>query len=171
MAFRGSSEAPRRSAGDAGSAIARQSQPSRLRTGRRSGQCVLAGVVAVWLVGVASAVETVTYILRPVPQAGRLEVELSWKTKGRKGSALEVSKRWGAIDNVPKLLSNVRFEGASALPEVRKYAYTPMSRSAWFDSTSVGSGPQSAPRRAMERESSAIRLAIDLLTLREISHR
>ena len=114
MAFRGFSETPPGPARDAGSAVAPQSQPSWLRNGRQWRQCVLAAVVALWLAGVASATETVTYILRPMPQAGRLEVELSWKTKGRERSALGVSKRWGAIDNVPRLLSNVRFEGASA---------------------------------------------------------
>lgn len=62
---------------------------------------------------VSASGETLTYVLTPQPDQGRLQVELSWQTKGRSSSTLCVSPRWGLISDVPALLKDVGFVGAA----------------------------------------------------------
>ncbi|MCK4341284.1 MAG: hypothetical protein KAY37_06125 [Phycisphaerae bacterium] len=74
-----------------------------------------------WLIVVGLALvippavgETLTYVLSPEPELGRLQVELTWETKGRASSSLCVSPHWGGVEDVPALLKNIVIKGASA---------------------------------------------------------
>jgi predicted metalloprotease with PDZ domain len=74
--------------------------------------CARAGTVAVcallaWAPSVA-AEESLRYVLTPHFGEGRLHVELSWQTGGRRQSALRVSERVGPIRDVPGMLRNMR---------------------------------------------------------------
>lgn len=66
-----------------------------------------------------AAGETLTYVLAPRPQDGQLDVELVWQTEGRASSRLCVSPRWGTVSDVPSLLKDLSFEGASAVQRER----------------------------------------------------
>ncbi len=72
---------------------------------------VLAAIALVCRLG--SAAETLTYTLTPHPDRGTLTVELSWQTANRTHSELSVSPHWGDVADVPALLSNMQFTGAS----------------------------------------------------------
>jgi len=65
------------------------------------------------LAATATAAEALTYVLTPRPADGRLDVELSWQTQGRSQSALCVSERWGAANDIVRLLENVQLSGAA----------------------------------------------------------
>ncbi len=75
-------------------------------------------VVVAVVLGVAAArgqePESLHYRLRPDPQAGVLHVELVWQTRGRTLSALRVARSWGPIRDVPAMLHDLRFSGATA---------------------------------------------------------
>ena len=58
--------------------------------------------------------ESLRYVLSPQFERGTLHVELTWETGQRKQSALRVSEHIGRIRNVPGMLRNMRFDGASA---------------------------------------------------------
>lgn len=61
----------------------------------------------------ASAIETLTYTLAPEFDRGVTRVELVWRTEGRSRSVLRVAERWGQIDNVLALLSDLNVMGAT----------------------------------------------------------
>jgi predicted metalloprotease with PDZ domain len=72
---------------------------------------VLAGLSAAFVAVRAS--ETITYTLTPQSDQGRLRVELLWETEGRTESALSVSPQWGTLADVPAILRNMTWEGAT----------------------------------------------------------
>lgn len=76
----------------------------------------LIAAAALLLAGRAAAgeLETLTYTLTPQPATGGIKVEFTWQTAGRNRSLVGVSPRWGAVDNVPALLGEVAFDGATA---------------------------------------------------------
>jgi predicted metalloprotease with PDZ domain len=59
----------------------------------------------------ADTSDTVHYVLTPLPEVGRLRVEMTWFTRGRTASAALVSPRWGTVDDVPALLRGLQFGG------------------------------------------------------------
>jgi predicted metalloprotease with PDZ domain len=63
----------------------------------------------------AAGAETLTYVLTPVPDRGELRVELTWQTAERSESRLCVAEHWGTVSDVPALLKDVTFEGASGV--------------------------------------------------------
>ncbi len=76
--------------------------------------------VAVLLIGAATSSaraqdEILRYVLRPLPEEGRLEVELTWETQDRRASRLCVAPQWGTVDDVPGLLRNIKFDGARSV--------------------------------------------------------
>ncbi len=64
-----------------------------------------------------AAAEALRYTLRPDPARGVLEVEIDWDTQGRKLSALGVSRRFGTIDDVPAILGQPQFSGATGVKQ------------------------------------------------------
>jgi predicted metalloprotease with PDZ domain len=86
-----------------------------LRTSLRDGSRSLlaAGLVVAAWAAVAAQAETLTYVLTPERGQGRIRVELTWQTAGRTASRLCVSPRWGTVADVPALLKDVKFSGAS----------------------------------------------------------
>jgi len=62
----------------------------------------------------ACAAESLSYVLTPLPERGRLRVELEWKTAGRSHSALGVSRQWGTLMNIPEILGEVAVEGVDS---------------------------------------------------------
>jgi len=74
---------------------------------------------AVWLgthaaAQAADTTETLTYVLTPQFERGRLRVELSWETGQRRRSTLRVASRWGRIDDVTQFLHGLVFSGGTA---------------------------------------------------------
>jgi len=61
----------------------------------------------------ASAAEMVNYVLTPLPDAGRLRVELAWTTESRTQSALYLPAQFATVSDVASLLRDVRFGGAA----------------------------------------------------------
>ena len=94
-----------------------------------------AAVLALTLSPAATAIENLTYTLTPVPESGRLRVELSWNTGKRQRSVLGVSQQWGAIENVAALLKDVQFAGASATRVPFRFSRPRTSRPAKADSS------------------------------------
>jgi predicted metalloprotease with PDZ domain len=76
------------------------------------------GIVALFVTaagiwtGSAQAAESLTYVLRPQPDAGVLQVELTWRTAGRNLSALCLSGSYGSVPDSKSLLRNLRVRGA-----------------------------------------------------------
>jgi len=84
------------------------------RTERHSQQATARlGLIAGLLAAAAAQAESLTYVLQPEFGRGVLRVELTWETGERRTSILGVSPRWGPIDNVPGMLRDVRFVGAT----------------------------------------------------------
>lgn len=84
------------------------------RAAIQSGQVVpgvLAAILA--LCSAAAGAETLTYVLTPVRESGRIEVELAWETQGRDASALCVSPRWGSVGDIPRLVTDVQVSGGT----------------------------------------------------------
>lgn len=59
--------------------------------------------------------ETLTYVLTPQTDKGRLKVEVLWETRGRGVSALGVSRRWGTLEDVPGVIRSPVFEGQTSV--------------------------------------------------------
>lgn len=65
------------------------------------------------------------YVLTPLPDEGRLRVEITWDDPGRRASRLAALERWGSVDDVPGLLSEVTFDPpATARQEGRRWIIT-----------------------------------------------
>ena len=62
----------------------------------------------------AAVAESVHYTLTPEVGTGRIAVELTWNTRGRTQSALTAASSWGTVEDVPALIRDLRFEGATA---------------------------------------------------------
>lgn len=60
----------------------------------------------------AQKAESLVYTLSPRFGEGRTKVEFTWETRGRTTSVISVAQRFGKIENVVGLLSDVRIEGA-----------------------------------------------------------
>jgi predicted metalloprotease with PDZ domain len=73
----------------------------------------LAAWLAIQACTVASAAETMQYVLTPQVDSGRLLVELTWTTHGRTQSALSVAQQYGTVEDVPALLKDVKFKGVT----------------------------------------------------------
>lgn len=103
---------PRRRAGSArASLLSRRKSPLCLLLVL----CVPAAVAQPPAEPAAPKPETLTYVLTPQFERGRLKVELVWSTMGRTSSALSVAPRFGRIDDVSALLKNVRIDGARSV--------------------------------------------------------
>ena len=76
--------------------------------------CLSTLVVLCAAVATASA-ETLTYVLTPEPDSGLLRVDLNWQTANRTQSRLCVAEHWGTVSDVPALLKDLTFEGASGV--------------------------------------------------------
>jgi predicted metalloprotease with PDZ domain len=74
----------------------------------------LVGWVCLWAAVTARA-ETLTYVLTPEPGQGRIHVALTWQTAGRSASRLCVSPHWGTVSDVPALLKDMKFGGATGV--------------------------------------------------------
>jgi len=85
--------------------------PGRIRLGT----FIEVGLVLWTWAAVAARAETLTYILTPEPGQGRIRVELAWQTAGRSASRLCVSAHWGTVADVPALLKDMKFGGASGV--------------------------------------------------------
>lgn len=60
-----------------------------------------------------SCAESLTYVLTPQFEQGVLKVEITWETGERTQSALRIAERWGQVENVPALLSEVTFSSGA----------------------------------------------------------
>ncbi len=80
----------------------------RMTCRRILGPLVAAAVAAAH----AAEPESLTYILRPDPAAGRIRIELTWRTAGREDSPLGFTPRWGNAGDIEPLLGDVQFDGA-----------------------------------------------------------
>lgn len=74
---------------------------------------ITASITALWCVAHARS-ESLTYVLTPKFDEGRLHVEVTWETEGRQQSYLAVSSHFGRIDQVADLLHGVSFDGVTA---------------------------------------------------------
>lgn len=77
--------------------------------------CALPAILALASAARAFDAETLAYTITPKFGAGRTRVELTWETRGRGTSVLSVASRFGRIENVEALLSNVHFNGAKSV--------------------------------------------------------
>ena len=75
--------------------------------------CLVLALASSAACGTAPAAETLTYVLKPQPEQGRLQVELTWQTEGRTVSTLGVSERYGTVADVPALLKDMSFRGGA----------------------------------------------------------
>ena len=87
-----------------------RARESSFRT--RIRQCGALLLVQVFLA--AAVAEAVHYTLTPDIKTGRIAVELVWNTVGRTQSALTAAAKWGTVGDVPALIRDLRFEGATA---------------------------------------------------------
>lgn len=70
-------------------------------------------LVVAALLAVAAPAETVSYVLAPQPETGRLQVSITWTPRDRTQSVLATSKQAGSVTDVPALIKDLRFGGVT----------------------------------------------------------
>ncbi len=74
------------------------------------------GLVLAWGAIARGMAETVSYVVRPLPDKGIAEVEITWRTSGRRDMSFAfVTPTSGTVRDVPALLKQMRFEGARSV--------------------------------------------------------
>lgn len=85
----------------------------RVPTCFRLGTFLRAGAALCTWAAVAARAESLTYVVTPEPGQGRVRVVLTWQTSGRSASRLCVAPRCGTVADVPALLQDIKFGGAT----------------------------------------------------------